>query len=46
VQVALIDTLLEWRDPEAAQRLQKFRQDPNLNPTVRQRADWAISKLQ
>ena len=46
VQVALIDTLLEWRDPEAAQRLEKFRQDPHLNPTVRQRADWAISKLQ
>jgi len=45
VQVALIDTLLEWRDPEAAQRLEKFRQDPKLNPTVRQRADWAISKL-
>jgi anti-sigma factor RsiW len=45
VQVALIDTLLEWRDPEAAQRLEKLRQSPNLNPTVRQRADWAISKL-
>lgn len=45
VQVALIDTLLEWRDPDAAQRLEKFRQDPKLNPTVRQRADWAISKL-
>jgi len=45
VQVALIDTLLEWRAPEATQRLQKLRQNPNLNPTVRQRADWAISKL-
>ncbi len=45
VQVALIDQLVEWRDPHAAQHLEKLRQSPNLNPTVRQRADWAISKL-
>ncbi len=45
VQVALIDQLVEWRDAEAAPRLEKLRQTPNLNPTVRQRADWAISKL-
>jgi len=46
VQVALIDQLAEWRDPEAAQRLRNFGQTPNLNPAVRQRAEWAISKLQ
>jgi len=45
VQVALIDLLLEWRDPDAVQRLQKLQQIPNLNPTVRQRAEWAMSKL-
>jgi hypothetical protein len=45
VQVALIDQLVEWRDTEAAPRLEQLRQMPNLNPTVRQRADWAISKL-
>ena len=45
VQVALIDQLVEWRDAEAAPRLEKLRQTPNLNATVRQRADWAISKL-
>jgi hypothetical protein len=45
MQVALIDQLVEWRDAEAAPRLEKLRQMPNLNPTVRQRADWAISKL-
>jgi anti-sigma-K factor RskA len=45
VQVALIDLMLEWRDPDAAQRLRNFEQTPNLNPTVRQRADWALSKL-
>jgi hypothetical protein len=45
MQVALIDQLVEWRDAEAAPNLEKLRQSPNLNPTVRQRADWAISKL-
>ena len=45
VQVALIDQMLEWRDPDTAERLRNFAQTPNLNPTVRQRADWALSKL-
>ncbi len=45
VQVALIDLLLEWRDPDAAQRLHALQQAPNLNPTVRQRVEWAKSKL-
>jgi anti-sigma-K factor RskA len=45
VQVALIDQMLEWRDPDAAQRLRNFAESPNLNPTVKQRADWAVSKL-
>ncbi|HKN75718.1 MAG TPA: zf-HC2 domain-containing protein [Candidatus Acidoferrum sp.] len=45
VQVALIDLMLEWRDPDAAQRLRNFVQTPNLNPTVKQRAEWAVSKL-
>ena len=45
MQVALIDQLVEWRDAEAASGLEKLRKSPNLNPTVRQRADWAIRKL-
>jgi len=45
VQVALIDLLLEWRDPDAARRLQALQQVPDLNPTVRQRVEWAKSKL-
>ncbi len=45
VQVALIDLLLEWRVPDAAQRLQALQQVANLNPTVRQRVEWAKSKL-
>jgi anti-sigma factor RsiW len=45
MQVALIDLLLEWRDRDAAQRLQQLEQRPNLNPTVRQRVEWAKTKL-
>lgn len=45
VQVALIDQLVEWRDKEATQQLKSFEQTPNLNPTVKQRAEWAVSKL-
>jgi hypothetical protein len=46
VQVAMIDQLLEWRDPDLAPRLRDFQQSANLNPTVRARAEWALSKLQ
>jgi hypothetical protein len=45
VQVALIDQLVEWRDKEATRQLKNFEQTPNLNPTVKQRAEWAVSKL-
>jgi anti-sigma factor RsiW len=45
VQVALIDLLLEWRGADAAQQLRNFQQSSNLNPTVRKRAEWAISKM-
>ena len=44
--VALIDLLADGRDPDAALRLRNFQRTPNLNPAVRQRAEWAISKLQ
>ncbi len=46
VQVALIDQLTEWRDPDVAQRLRTLEQTPNLNPAVKQRAEWALAKLQ
>ncbi len=46
VQVAMIDQLTEWRDPDVAERLRKFEQTPNLNPAVKQRAEWALAKLQ
>jgi anti-sigma factor RsiW len=45
VQVALIDLLVESRDPGLAERLRNFQKSPNLNPTVRQRVEWALSKV-
>lgn len=45
VQVALIDQLVEWHDREAKPHLEKLRRSQDLNPAVRQHADWAISKL-
>lgn len=45
VQVALIDAMLEWPSPEAAEALRTLERTPHLNPAVKQRADWALSKL-
>jgi len=45
VQVALIDLLVEMRDTSAVRQLQRVRQDANLHPAVRQRAEWAIQRL-
>lgn len=45
VQVALIDLLVELRDANAVQQLQKMKQDQKLNPVVRERADWALGRL-
>jgi HEAT repeat protein len=45
VQVGLIDFLVESRDTTARQQLESLKLKPNLNPDVRERAEWAISKL-
>jgi anti-sigma factor RsiW len=45
VQVGLIDFLVESRDSTARQQLESLKLKPNLNPDVRERAEWAISKL-
>lgn len=45
VQVELIELLVELRAAGAVTQLQKMRQDRNLNPVVRERADWALAKL-
>jgi len=45
VQVALIDLMVDLKDASVVQQLKKFEQDPNVNPTVRQRAEWGIRQL-
>jgi hypothetical protein len=45
VQVALIDLMVDLKDASIVQQLKKFEQDPALNPTVRQRAEWGIKQL-
>ncbi len=45
VQVALIDQLVELRAANARRQLEQFKQDTTLNPVVRRRAEWALSRL-
>ena len=46
VQVALIDQLVELHDKSAVDQIQKMRQEPNVNPAVKERAEWALAKFQ
>lgn len=45
VQVALIDLMVDLRDSSVVEQLKKFEKDPNVNPEVRQRAEWGIRQL-
>lgn len=45
VQVALIDLMVDLKDSSVVDQLKKFEKDPNVNPTVRQRAEWGIRQL-
>ena len=46
VQVALIDLLVDMKETGAAQELQRVAADDATNSGVRQRAEWALEKLQ
>lgn len=45
VQVALIDSLVRIRDHSAAGEFKKLTVDSEINPAVRQRAQWGLEKL-
>jgi hypothetical protein len=45
VQVALIDALVDLHDANAVEPLKRLQQTPNLDPTVRKRADWGVRQL-
>ena len=45
VQIALIDLFVELRDASVVPHLRRFQQEPDLNPEVRQRAQWGVQQL-
>ncbi len=45
VQLELIRNLVEIRDTQAVGPMQKIRQTKDVNPLVRERVDWALSRL-
>ena len=46
VQVALIDLLVDLKEKEAVPELRKLTTDSAANESVRQRAQWALERLQ
>lgn len=46
VQVALIDLLVDLKDPQAAPELRRLSGNETANEGVRQKAQWALEKLQ
>ncbi len=46
VQIALIDQLAELRDQTAVPALRSLETDAKVNAEVRQRAQWALGRLQ
>lgn len=46
VQIALIDQIADLRDQSAAPALKLLTSDSKTNPEVRQRAQWALGRLQ
>ena len=46
VQAALIDLLVDLKDPEAAPELRRLSGSETANEGIRQKAQWALEKLQ
>jgi HEAT repeat protein len=46
VQIALIELLAEWKDPQAAPVVQSLARQESLNPAVRQRAERALTRFE
>lgn len=46
VQISLIDALVQLHDTDALTQLRPLSLDPHANVNVRQRAKWALQKLQ
>ncbi len=46
VQIALIDMVTEWRDPAVVPVLKALVSDSKTNQEVKQRAQWALGRMQ
>lgn len=46
VQIALIDVMVEARERESVPALEKLKADKEVNEAVRERAAWALQRLQ
>jgi hypothetical protein len=46
VQIALLDQIVELREKSAAPSIQSLVSSQDVNPDVRQRAQWALRQLQ
>ncbi len=46
VQIALLDNIVELHDQSAAPAIQTLVSNPDVNPEVRQHANWALRQLQ
>lgn len=45
VQVALIDLMVDLKETSVVEQLKKFEKDPDVNPAVRERAQWGVRQL-
>ena len=46
VQIAILDQIVELREKPAASAIQALETVPDVNPDVKQRAQWALKQLQ
>lgn len=46
VQIAIIDLLAQLRDRESVSMLERLAQDGQVNPAVRQRANWGVRQIE
>jgi len=46
VQIAILDQMVDLHEKSAASAIRALLSDSDLNPEVRQRADWALKQLQ
>jgi hypothetical protein len=46
VEIALLDQFVELREKDAVPAIRQFLEGTDVNPEVRQRAEWTLKQLQ